>query len=79
LTDRIVEGHNESMAISKRSAKRAMSGLKRLLPIIQQQKTRDVSETWLQMQLAYDLAKARKNEHRIKIRRYRPKEVHALQ
>jgi hypothetical protein len=32
------------MVISKRSAERAMSGLKRLLPIIQQQKTRDVSE-----------------------------------
>src|SRR5580700_9550380 len=36
-------------------------------------------ETWLQMQLAYDLAEARKNEHRIKIRRYRSVEVHALQ
>jgi hypothetical protein len=32
------------MAISKRAAERAMSGLKRLLPIMQQQKTRDVSE-----------------------------------
>jgi hypothetical protein len=32
------------MAISKRSAERALSGLKRLLPIIQQQKIRDVSE-----------------------------------
>jgi hypothetical protein len=32
------------MAISKRSAEKAMSGLKRLLPIMQQQRTRDVSE-----------------------------------
>jgi hypothetical protein len=32
------------MAISKRSVERAISGLKRLLPIIDQQKTRDVSE-----------------------------------
>jgi cyanate lyase len=32
------------MPISKRSAERAISGLKRLLPIIQQQKMRDVSE-----------------------------------
>jgi hypothetical protein len=32
------------MAISKRSTERAMSGLKRLLPIMQQQKARDVSE-----------------------------------
>ena len=32
------------MAISKRSVERAISGLKRLLPIIQQQKSRDVSE-----------------------------------
>jgi predicted type IV restriction endonuclease len=32
------------MAISKRSAERAISGLKRLVPIIKQQKTRDVSE-----------------------------------
>jgi addiction module HigA family antidote len=36
-------------------------------------------ETWLKMQLAYDLAQARKNERRIKIRRYRPEEVLALQ
>ena len=28
-------------------------------------------ETWLQMQLAYDLAEARKTEHRIKVRQYR--------
>jgi hypothetical protein len=32
------------MAISKRSAERAISGLKRLLPIMLQQKARDVSE-----------------------------------
>jgi predicted type IV restriction endonuclease len=32
------------MAISKRSAERAMSGLKRLVSVIQQQKARDVSE-----------------------------------
>jgi hypothetical protein len=32
------------MAISKRSVERALSGVKRLLPIIEQQKTRDVSE-----------------------------------
>jgi addiction module HigA family antidote len=37
------------------------------------------AETWLRMQLAYDLAQARKNEHRIKIRRYRAEEVLALQ
>jgi len=36
-------------------------------------------ETWLKMQLAYDLAEARKYEHRIKVRRYRGEEVHALQ
>ena len=29
------------------------------------------AETWLQMQLAYDLAQARKNERKIKIRRLR--------
>jgi hypothetical protein len=33
-----------TVSISKRSAERAISGLKRLLPIIEQQKTRDVSE-----------------------------------
>jgi len=32
------------MAISKRSVEKAISGLKRLLPIMQQQRTRDVSE-----------------------------------
>src|SRR5271170_7970457 len=36
------------------------------------------AETWLRMQLAYDLAQARKNEHRIKIRRYRPEELQAV-
>jgi antitoxin HigA-1 len=36
-------------------------------------------ETWLQMQLAYDLAQARKNEHRIKVNRYRAREVLTLQ
>lgn len=35
-------------------------------------------ETWLRMQLAYDLAQAQKNEHRIKIKRYRAEEVHAI-
>jgi addiction module HigA family antidote len=29
------------------------------------------AETWLKMQLAYDLGDARKNEHRIKVKRYR--------
>ncbi|MGH7814870.1 MAG: HigA family addiction module antitoxin [Candidatus Binataceae bacterium] len=29
-------------------------------------------ETWLKMQLAYDLAKAIKHERRINVRRYRP-------
>jgi addiction module HigA family antidote len=37
------------------------------------------AETWLQMQLAYDLAQARKTEHRIKVNRYRAEKVHALQ
>ena len=36
-------------------------------------------ETWLKMQLAYDLAEARKQEHRIKVRRYRVEELHAVQ
>ena len=34
-------------------------------------------ETWLQMQLAYDLAAARKNESKIRVRRQRvPEELH---
>src|ERR1700761_4807021 len=34
-------------------------------------------ETWLQMQLAYDLAVARKNERKIKVRRQHvPQELH---
>src|SRR5271168_1365439 len=36
------------------------------------------AETWLRMQLAYDLAQARKTEHEIKIKRYRPKELHLI-
>ena len=32
-------------------------------------------EMWLQMQLAFDLAEARRNEHRIKVTRYRTAEV----
>jgi addiction module HigA family antidote len=35
-------------------------------------------ETWLRMQLAYDLAAARKNESKIKVRRqHTPQEMHA--
>jgi addiction module HigA family antidote len=34
-------------------------------------------ETWLQMQLAYDLAEARRNEDKIKVRRVRVEELHA--
>jgi len=35
-------------------------------------------ETWLRMQLAYDLAAARKNESKIKVRRQHiPQELHA--
>jgi plasmid maintenance system antidote protein VapI len=34
-------------------------------------------ETWLQMQLAYDLAAARKEESKIKIRRQHLAELHA--
>jgi len=34
-------------------------------------------ETWLRMQLAYDLAAALKNESKIKVRRQRMEEVHA--
>jgi addiction module HigA family antidote len=36
-------------------------------------------EMRLQMQLAYDLAQARKNEHRIKVNRYRAQAIHTLQ
>jgi len=31
-------------------------------------------ETWLRMQLAYDLAVARKDEHKIRVRRQQPQE-----
>lgn len=33
-------------------------------------------ETWLGMQLAYDLAAARRNESKIKVRRHRVEELH---
>jgi antitoxin HigA-1 len=32
-------------------------------------------ETWLQMQLAYDLAEARRHEGKIKVKRYEPEEL----
>ena len=35
------------------------------------------AETWLRMQLAYDLAAARKSENKIKVRHYQLAEVHA--
>jgi antitoxin HigA-1 len=35
-------------------------------------------ETWLGMQLAYDLAAARKNEDKIKVQRQRVEELHAV-
>jgi len=34
-------------------------------------------ETWLQMQVAYDLAKARKTQNKIRVRPYEMVEVHA--
>jgi addiction module HigA family antidote len=34
-------------------------------------------ETWLRMQLAYDLAQARKDESKIKVRRYEAEELRA--
>src|SRR6202049_54289 len=34
------------------------------------------AETWLRMQLAYDLAAARKNESQIKVRRQHVEELH---
>lgn len=34
-------------------------------------------ETWLQMQVAYDLAQVRKHANKIKIRRYRAEKVRA--
>jgi addiction module HigA family antidote len=34
-------------------------------------------ETWLRMQLAYDLAAARKDENKIKVRRQYLEEIHA--
>lgn len=33
------------------------------------------AETWLQMQLAYDLAQARKHERKIKVKRYEAREL----
>jgi len=36
------------------------------------------AETWLRMQLAYDLAAARKDEGKIKVRRQRLEELHAI-
>jgi addiction module HigA family antidote len=35
------------------------------------------AETWLRMQLAYDLAAALKDERKIKVRRLYPQEIHA--
>jgi len=35
------------------------------------------AETWLQMQVSYDLAQARKSESRIKVRRFNPAEAPA--
>jgi addiction module HigA family antidote len=35
------------------------------------------AETWLRMQLAYDLAAARKDERKIKVRRQHLEELHA--
>ena len=38
---------------------------------------RSTPETSLQMQLAYDLAQARKQETKIRVKKYEPAEVHA--
>jgi len=36
------------------------------------------AEHWLRLQVAYDLAQARLNERKIRVRRYEPEEVPAL-
>jgi len=36
------------------------------------------AETWLRMQMAYDLAQARKEEGRIRVRRVKTQEAHAI-
>jgi len=54
------------------------SGISREMAIRLTKAFGSTPETWLKMQLAYDLAEARKQEHRIKVRRYRGEEVHAI-
>ena len=53
------------------------SGVSPEMPIRLTKAFGNTEETWLGMQLAYDLAAARNNESKIKVRRQRVGELHA--
>jgi addiction module HigA family antidote len=62
----------EILGVSRRALKNIVNGKSGISPEMAIRLTKafgSTEETWLRMQLAYDLAVARKNESKIKVRR----------
>jgi addiction module HigA family antidote len=68
------------LGVSRQALNNVISGKSGISPEMAIRLTKafgSTEETWLGMQLAYDLAAARKNESKIKVRRQRVEALHA--
>jgi addiction module HigA family antidote len=75
----ISEGAN-ILGVSRQALNNVITGKSGVSPEMAIRLTKafgSTAETWLGMQLAYDLAAARKRESKIKVRRQRVQELHA--
>src|ERR1051326_6396621 len=70
----------KALGVSRQALNNILNGKSGISPEMAIRLTKafgSTEETWLRMQLAYDLAAARKNESKIKVRRQHvPEEVH---
>lgn len=68
------------LGVTRQALNNIVNGKSGISPVMAIRLTKafgSTEETWLRMQLTYDLAKARKDESKIKVQRQRmPKEVH---
>src|SRR5262245_61503693 len=71
----------KALGVTRQTLKNILAGRSGISPDIAIRLSKafgSTPETWLRMQLAYDLATARRNESKIKIRRQPvPQEIHA--
>jgi addiction module HigA family antidote len=67
------------LGVTRQALNNVVSGKSGISPEMATRLTKafgSTEETWLRMQLAYDLAAARKNESKIKVRRQHVEELH---